>query len=145
MVCVTSRLSDTELGQRNGLWLVYTHAHIYTCNKKSLFEVYVGLKLRDVKFILTTAWATEVLSPAEAKDFSFGLCVQISSETHPASCPMGTGGPFPGVNRGRGVTLTTHPYLVRKSRMRSCIFSPPWRLHGVAGQFYFTRAHRQIV
>jgi hypothetical protein len=27
----------------------------------------------------------------------------------PPSFPMGTGGPFPGVKRGRGVTLTTHP------------------------------------
>jgi len=25
------------------------------------------------------------------------------------SCPMGTGGPFPGVKRGQVVTLTTHP------------------------------------
>jgi hypothetical protein len=30
---------------------------------------------------------------------------------------MGTGGPFPGAKRGRGVTLTTHPHLVPKSRM----------------------------
>jgi len=25
---------------------------------------------------------------------------------------MGTGGPFPGLKRGRCVTLTTHPHLV---------------------------------
>jgi hypothetical protein len=34
-------------------------------------------------------------------DFSSNLCVQRleekSSEAHPASCTMGTGGPFPGV------------------------------------------------
>jgi hypothetical protein len=47
--------------------------------------------------------AIEVLSPAEAKDFSSNLCVQ----THPASCTMGTGGPSPGLKIGRGVTLTT--------------------------------------
>jgi hypothetical protein len=34
--------------------------------------------------------------PAGAKDFSFILCVQTGSEAHSASCPMGTGGPFPG-------------------------------------------------
>jgi hypothetical protein len=34
--------------------------------------------------------------PAEAKYFSSNICVQTSSETHPASYPMGTGGPFPG-------------------------------------------------
>jgi hypothetical protein len=40
--------------------------------------------------------AIGVRSPAGAKDFSSNLCVQISSEAHPASCTMGTGGPFPG-------------------------------------------------
>jgi hypothetical protein len=46
----------------------------------------------------------------------------------------------PGVKRGRGVTLTTHPYLVPRLRMSRSYTSsppqaPPWR---VAGQFYFT-------
>jgi hypothetical protein len=31
-----------------------------------------------------------------AKDFSSILYVQTGSEAHPASCTMGTGGPFPG-------------------------------------------------
>jgi hypothetical protein len=39
------------------------------------------------------------------------LSVQTGSGAHPASCTMGTGGPFPGVKRDRGVTLTTHPHL----------------------------------
>jgi hypothetical protein len=38
----------------------------------------------------------EVRSPAGKKDFSSILCVQTGSEAHPASCTMGTGGPFPG-------------------------------------------------
>jgi hypothetical protein len=33
--------------------------------------------------------------PAEARDFSSSLCVQTSSEVHPTSCTMGTGGSFP--------------------------------------------------
>jgi hypothetical protein len=41
-------------------------------------------------------WAIEVRSPAGAKDFSSSLCVQTSSEAHPASCTVGTGDPFPG-------------------------------------------------
>jgi hypothetical protein len=41
-------------------------------------------------------WAIGVQSPAGAKDFSSNLCVQTGSGAHPASCPMGTGGPFPG-------------------------------------------------
>jgi hypothetical protein len=38
----------------------------------------------------------EVRSPIGAEDFSSSPCVQTSSEAHPASYPMGTGGPFPG-------------------------------------------------
>jgi hypothetical protein len=48
---------------------------------------------------------TDVRFPAEEEDFSSSLCIQISSEAHPASCPKDTGGPFPGVKRGRGVCL----------------------------------------
>jgi hypothetical protein len=40
--------------------------------------------------------AIEVRSPAGAKDFSSSLCVQTGSGDHPASCPMGTGGPLLG-------------------------------------------------
>jgi hypothetical protein len=40
--------------------------------------------------------AIKVRSPAGAEDFSFSLCVQTGSGAHPASCTMGTGGPFPG-------------------------------------------------
>jgi hypothetical protein len=53
------------------------------------------------------------------------LCVQTSSEVHPASYPMGTGGPFPGAKRDRGVTLTTHPHLLSRSRMSRSYNSAP--------------------
>jgi hypothetical protein len=76
--------------------------------------------------------AIGVRSPAGAKDFSCSLCVQTGSGAHPASCTMGTGGPFPGIKRGRGVMLTTHPYLVPRAWMsRSYTSCPPKRLHGV--------------
>jgi hypothetical protein len=48
-------------------------------------------------------------TPAKAMDFSSSLYVQTRSGAHPAFSPMGKGGSFPGVNRGQGVTLTTHP------------------------------------
>jgi hypothetical protein len=71
-------------------------------------------------------WANEIRSPAVAKDFSSRLCVQTGSGARPASCAMGTGVLSPGVKRGRGVTLTTHPHLVPRSRMsRSYTSSPP--------------------
>jgi hypothetical protein len=39
---------------------------------------------------------------------------------------MGTGGPFPGAKRGRGMTLTTHPQVVLRSIIgRSYTSSPP--------------------
>jgi hypothetical protein len=41
--------------------------------------------------------AIGVRSPAGTKNFSCNLCVQTGSGAHPASCTMGTGGPFPGV------------------------------------------------
>jgi hypothetical protein len=45
---------------------------------------------------LTTDWMTGVWSQTEAEGVSSSLCVQTGSGTHPASYPMGTGGPFPG-------------------------------------------------
>jgi hypothetical protein len=45
--------------------------------------------------------AIEVRSPAGAKDFPSNLCLQTGSGAHPASCTMGTGGPFPGQSAAR--------------------------------------------
>jgi hypothetical protein len=46
--------------------------------------------------------AIGVRSPAGAKDFSSNLYVQTGSGAHPASCTMGTGGPFPGAKARSG-------------------------------------------
>jgi hypothetical protein len=75
--------------------------------------------------------AIGVRSRAGVKDLFSNLCVQTGSEAHPASCPMGTGGPFSAAKRGRGATLTTHPHLVPRSMSRSYIFSRSRRHHGV--------------
>jgi hypothetical protein len=48
---------------------------------------------------LATAWTTGRLrfDPWQRrKDFSSNLCVQTGSGAYPASCPIGTGVPFPG-------------------------------------------------
>jgi hypothetical protein len=73
--------------------------------------------------------AIGVRFPAGAKDFSSNLFVQTGSEAHPASCTMGTGGPFPGAKRGRGVTLTTHPHLVTRSTVSRSYTSSPLKCH----------------
>jgi hypothetical protein len=46
--------------------------------------------------------AIGVRSPAGSKDFSSILCVQTGSGAHPASCTMGTVGPFPGGKSAAG-------------------------------------------
>jgi hypothetical protein len=55
--------------------------------------------------------AIGVLSPTEAKDFSSSLSVQTGSGAHPASCPMGTGGPFPGGKARPGCDADHSPHL----------------------------------
>jgi hypothetical protein len=69
---------------------------------------------------LATGWTTERsrFDPwQKRKDFSSSFCVQTSSGAHPATCKMGTGVLSPGLKCDRGVTLTTHPHIVPRSRM----------------------------
>jgi hypothetical protein len=57
---------------------------------------------------VTKDWAT-VARSLKSKGFFSGLCVQTSSEAHPASYPISNGVLSQGIKRGRGVTLTNHP------------------------------------
>jgi hypothetical protein len=65
--------------------ILYTFLRVY---KPSSVSIVSGYGLDDR--------AIGVRFPAGAKDFSSSLCVQTVSGAHPASCKMGTGGPFPG-------------------------------------------------
>jgi hypothetical protein len=47
----------------------------------------------------------------------FSAPVQSGPGAHPASCTMGNGS-FPGVESGRGLTLTPHPLLVPRYKNR---------------------------
>ena len=51
--------------------------------------------------------------------------VQTGPGAHPAFCKMGTAS-FPGVESGRGVTLTPNPFLVprSKNRVELYLYSP---------------------
>jgi hypothetical protein len=51
----------------------------------------------------------EVRSPAEAREFSSNLCVQTGCGAHRASCPMGTGGPFPRGKARQGLDADHSP------------------------------------
>jgi hypothetical protein len=76
--------------------------------------------------------AIEIRSLIGVEDFSSSPCIQTGSGANPAFYPMGTGGLSPGVKRGQGVMLTTHPHLVlRLSMSRSYTSSPPMHLHGI--------------
>jgi hypothetical protein len=86
---------------------------------------------------MTIDWTTGVRSTAEAKDFSYSLCVETSSDSHPAPYLVGTGGPFPGGKARAGRDADHSPHLVPRSRMsRSYTSSLLWRPHGLAGQLY---------
>jgi hypothetical protein len=52
--------------------------------------------------------AIEVRSPAEAKGYC-SPCVQTGSGAHPASCTVGTGGPFPGAKARPGRDADNSP------------------------------------
>jgi hypothetical protein len=72
--------------------------------------------------------ASGVRFPAEAGDLCSSLCVQTSSEAHPAS--------YPGPYRG-GVTPTKHAHLVSRSRItRSYTPLPLVPCMSVARQLY---------
>jgi hypothetical protein len=94
---------------------------VYGCDRVS--------RVAQSVYCLATGWTTgrsRFHVRQRRKDFSSSLCVQTSSVAHPASSTMGTRSPAPGLKRGRGMTLTTHPHLVPRSRTnRSYTSSPP--------------------
>jgi hypothetical protein len=80
-----------------------------------VFFLYVSRVAQSV-YCLATGWTTGLSRfdlRQRRKDFSSSLCVHTGSGAHPASCTVGTMGPFLWVKRGRSVTLTTHPIYCR--------------------------------
>jgi hypothetical protein len=74
---------------------------------KYLTRVLTDLRSRVSSVSIVSDYGLEdraigVRSPAGAKDFSSSLFVQTGSGAHPASCTMGTGGPFPGGKSAAG-------------------------------------------
>jgi hypothetical protein len=75
--------------------------------------------------------AIEVRSTAGARDFSSNICVQTGFGAHPASCTMGTGGPFPGVKARPGRDTDHSPQVPRSWMSRSYTSSPLYAPIGV--------------
>ena len=61
----------------------------------------------------------------ESRGARFSTPLQTGPRAHPTSCTMGTGS-FPGVERGRDVTLNPHLLLVpwSKNRVELYLYSP---------------------
>jgi hypothetical protein len=70
----------------------------------------------------------------------FSVSVQTDPGAHPASYTMGSGS-FPGVESCRGVTLTTHPLLVprSKNRVKLYFYSPSGPSWPVIGWHLFSK------
>jgi hypothetical protein len=86
--------------------------------------------------------AIGVRSTAEAKDFSSNLCVQTGSGAHPASCTMGTGGPFSGGKARPGRDADHSPPSSAEVVNEQELYllspqAPPWRVTGLL-YFFFT-------
>jgi hypothetical protein len=76
------------------------HLQLDKISRGSSVSVVSGYELEDQ--------AIEFRSPAETTGFFSTLCVQTGSGAHPASCPVGTGGPFPG-GKARPERDADHP------------------------------------
>jgi hypothetical protein len=80
--------------------------------------------------------AIGVRSPAGAKDFSSSLCLQTGSGANPASCTMGTGGPFPGGKARPGRDADQSPPSSAEVENEYELYllppqAPPWHVEGL--------------
>jgi hypothetical protein len=69
------------------------------CPEPNYVELYLNMRSRGSSVSIVSSCgldnlANEVRSPTDTRDISSNLCVQTDSGAHPASCKMGTGGPF---------------------------------------------------
>jgi hypothetical protein len=72
---------------------------VVDCGSTSLMKMSAGTRIGSrgslVSILADTGWTTGVRSPTDAEYFSSRLCVHTGFVAHPASCSVGTGGPFP--------------------------------------------------
>jgi hypothetical protein len=133
------RIAQSPVGL--ALWL----STLLDSGNKTKLSFYIFLKpfwqgaaVAQSVLCLTTGWTTGGRSPTGAEDFSSSLCVQTGSGAHPASCTVGTGGPFPGgkTRPGREADHSPPSSAEVKNELEQNLLSPqapPWR---VAGSLY---------
>jgi hypothetical protein len=110
---------------------MYTHTQIYSKTGAG-----VAQSLQSP----ITDWTTGVPSPAETKDFSSSLCVQTSSETQPASYPMGTGDK---ARLGRNADHSPPSRAEVKNELQ-LYFSPPKQHHDGSGRVFINSSSLSV-
>jgi hypothetical protein len=117
------RINPTVIGL-NGFYKHLLRALTHVRSRRISVSIVSGYGLDDREI--------QIRPPEQTKDFSSNLCFQIGSGAHPASCPMGTGGPFPGGKARPGRDADHSPHLVLRSWMsRSYTTSPSCASIGV--------------
>jgi hypothetical protein len=121
------------------LFLIHLLYQIRNMNQyKILSEIILDLYFKIAHLrqeMILSGKSIRVRSPAGAEDFSSSLCVQTSSGDHPASCTMGTGGPFPG-GKARPGRDDDHSPLSSAEVVNEELYllspqAPPWRVEGL--------------
>jgi hypothetical protein len=105
IIMPNTKRANVSLSQ---LYTVCVYIYIYY-----IYIMIVGPVAQSV-YRMATGWTVRGSNPDGAR---FSASVQTGPGAHPASCTMGTGS-FEGVESGRGVTLTPHPFLVLRSKNR---------------------------
>ena len=110
-----ARVTETlyVLQRRNhDICCVLTAAKLHVLYKCTQTNIFCGPG-SVVGIVTAYGWTVRGSNPGGAR---FSAPVQTGPEAHPASCTKGTGS-FPGVRCCRGVTLTSHPLLVQRSKI----------------------------
>jgi hypothetical protein len=135
----------------------YVNTALFTCTWTSYMgRIYVSLiviyRSRGSSVSIVSDYGLddqvmEVRSRQRQEDFSFNLCFQTGSRTHPSSCSVCTEGIFSGVKRGLGMILTIYPHLMPRPWMsNNYTSSPPLRLHKcVVGLLYIIMKYKTHV
>jgi len=91
--------------------------------------------------VITTGYGLDGPGNGSRWGAKFSAPVQTGPGAQPASCTMGTGS-FPGVQNGRGVTMTPHPLLVSWPRKdRTTPLLPLWAVRPVQSLSACTMVH----
>jgi hypothetical protein len=104
-------------------WLEHYYVFHTLLNKWELFRRYLAFTNAIALGYGLDDRGSKVRFPAGAGNFSLHHRVQNGSGAHPASCPVGSRGAFPGVKRLERVADHSSPSVPR-SRMRRAV--PPF-------------------